>query len=468
MDLRQLMINENTGESIISHKSAKDLVDIEVKKFSNYDNIRSIPSITDGLKVSQRKAIFALKEFGKMGKVSSLGTKVIDRTHFLHGEASMYETITLLGQDYPGSNNFPLLLKSGQFGNILNHKASAPRYIYAQIHPKFEAMFPKNDYRLYDIQQMEGMDIEPKTLFPIIPPALINGAHGIGTAHATQILPHKISDVVGAIAEYIKTGDIKTKLVPYLNGYSGKITRDSSNDQITIYGNYEIINTSNVAITEIPPKWVNATYKEKVLNKLCDQKLGNVYTVKDYKNLSNEEDGWRFELRVPRAIADLPKKKFLQKFGLIQKVTQNLTLWSVDGKLKRYDSPEDIIKEFVDYRKGVYENRLKLMIQDLKIKIERFNLKYDFLNLWIRNDETFRKLKKVELCKTIREMLDRKIPKTDMEWLLSTKIFNINSYEMEKLKAEIDSLNEELRVLENTSPIDVYLKELANLIKAVK
>ena len=66
----------------------------ELIHFSNYDNIRSIPSIADGLKPSQRKVLYAcLKRnlFSEL-KVAQLAAAVAEISAYHHGEQSLVAT----------------------------------------------------------------------------------------------------------------------------------------------------------------------------------------------------------------------------------------------------------------------------------------------------------------------------------------------------------------------------------------
>ena len=87
--------------------------------FSNDDLSRSIPSLVDGLKPSQRKILYGaqLRGLDKTEvKVAQLAGFVSDKAAYHHGEASLMGAIIGMAQNYMGSNNINILKPNGQFG----------------------------------------------------------------------------------------------------------------------------------------------------------------------------------------------------------------------------------------------------------------------------------------------------------------------------------------------------------------
>ena len=87
--------------------------------FSNDDLSRSIPSLVDGLKPSQRKVLFGayLRGLDKTEvKVAQLAGFVSDRAAYHHGEASLMGAIIGMAQHHIGSNNINILKPNGNFG----------------------------------------------------------------------------------------------------------------------------------------------------------------------------------------------------------------------------------------------------------------------------------------------------------------------------------------------------------------
>jgi DNA gyrase/topoisomerase IV subunit B len=98
-----------------------DFVNKELIHFSNEDIKRSIPSMVDGLKPSQRKIMYGTilrKLFTKNSeiKVAQLTGFISDKTCYHHGEQSLNMAIINMAQRFVGSNNINILMPSGQFG----------------------------------------------------------------------------------------------------------------------------------------------------------------------------------------------------------------------------------------------------------------------------------------------------------------------------------------------------------------
>jgi DNA topoisomerase-2 len=96
----------------------EEFIDKELIQFSHADNQRSIPSVIDGLKPSQRKVLYGCfkRNLQAETKVVQLAGYIAEKTCYHHGETSLHSTIVHMAQDFVGANNVPLLVAAGQFG----------------------------------------------------------------------------------------------------------------------------------------------------------------------------------------------------------------------------------------------------------------------------------------------------------------------------------------------------------------
>ena len=129
-----------------------DFVTKELVLYSRANLRRSIPSLMDGLKPSQRKILwscFRLKWTAKRPelKVAELAGLISAEAAYHHGQESLVQAIVKMAHDFVGSNNVPLLAPVGMFGTRLRGGADAAqaRYISTRPQPIARALFPRAD-----------------------------------------------------------------------------------------------------------------------------------------------------------------------------------------------------------------------------------------------------------------------------------------------------------------------------------
>lgn len=187
------------------------------------DNIRSIPSVADGLKPGQRKVLFACfkRNLVKEIKVSQLSGYVAENTEYHHGEQSLHSTIISLAQSFVGSNNINLLEPNGQFGTRMQggKDAASPRYIFTSISRMTRAVFHPADDALLNYLVEDGHHIEPEFYLPTVPMVLINGADGIGTGWSTSIPNFNPVDVVENLKRLMR-GEELAEMQPWFRGFN--------------------------------------------------------------------------------------------------------------------------------------------------------------------------------------------------------------------------------------------------------
>ena len=175
----------------LSEIPISDFINKELILFSMADNVRSIPSVLDGLKPGQRKILYGCfrRNLSTDIKVVQLGGYVSENTGYHHGEQSLYQTIIGLAQDFVGSNNLYFLMPNGSFGSRATggKDASAPRYIFTELNKLTRKLFNPSDDPLYKYLDDDDTTVEPEWYLPIIPTLLVNGTEGIGTGWSTNL-----------------------------------------------------------------------------------------------------------------------------------------------------------------------------------------------------------------------------------------------------------------------------------------
>ena len=180
--------------------SYTNFVNKELILFSMADNLRSIPSVVDGLKPGQRKVLFTCfkRNLKKDTKVVELAGSISGLTAYQHGEASLQGTIVGLAQTFVGSNNINCLEPSGNFGSRLQggSDCASARYIYTRLSPFARKIFHAADEPLLTYNTDDEHTIEPEVYVPVVPLLLINGADGIGTGWSSSVPNYNPQDVI--------------------------------------------------------------------------------------------------------------------------------------------------------------------------------------------------------------------------------------------------------------------------------
>lgn len=431
----------------------KDFINIELKEFSNYDNTRSIPSIIDGFKDSQRKCVYGLIKHGSSElKVSQLSEYVSMATDYLHGSTSLCGTIVGLAQNYPGSNNVNLFEPIGQFGNILNSSAAAARYIYTKPTDYLKKLIRSEDDDILTYRMEEGKSLEPTYYLPIIPLWVLNGTRGIGTGHSVNIQPRSLKDIKSIIKNIVLGKPLpKIDPLPHYNGWKGKVERSETQGQYILTGKYEIVNTTTIKITELPIGYDIDKYKS-ILIKLMDDG-----TVKDFDNNSTES-GFEFIITVPREVTRRTESEIITLFKLQTKVTENITLWDTDGALTKYDSIIDALEEVVLFRLDKYTIRKESMLNKMRDSLIMMNYKMKFILFWIHDMKEPQKKSKNEILEILNVYAN--IPNEVGEKMLELRISSLTMELVERLEKEIEDTKIKISDLEKMEIGELYCNEL--------
>jgi DNA topoisomerase II len=344
-----------------------DFVNRELILFSMADNMRSIPSVIDGLKPGQRKVIHAClkRNLVKDKKVIELAGYVSEQTAYHHGEASLQQTIIGLAQNFVGSNNVNCLEPSGNFGSRLagGSDAASPRYIHTRLSPFARKIFSPLDEPNLDPQYEDGKRIEPKTFAPVIPMILVNGADGIGTGWSTSIPNYHPMDIVRNIRrrmgrfEGVDEEQPFQSMTPWFRGWTGQ-AEQSGPDRFKFNGTIfqDDKNPNEVIITELPIRMWTDDFKAK-LEEIISVAKGPAF-VKDYKEF-NDHKNVHFVLQMDeKYMKEVLAEGLHERFKLNKQVaTSNLVAFDTRGQIRKYEKVEDILEEYYVFRFRMYSER---------------------------------------------------------------------------------------------------------------
>jgi DNA topoisomerase-2 len=460
----------------------------ELIHFSNADNIRSLPSIMDGLKPSQRKVLFGClkRNLRQEIKVAQLAGYVSEHAAYHHGEASLNGTIIGMAQNFVGSNNINLLRPNGQFGSRLQggKDAASPRYIFTCLEKIVDTIFPKEDAAILNYLEDDGQAIEPDYYLPVIPLIAINGSVGIGTGFSTNIPSYDPQQIVSLLRRRLQ-GSIDTlagrHLDPYFQGFNGPITRPNDVTWRT-HGLYELDDDRNVVtITELPVGTWSQDYKEMLEKMFTAAPTGGAGNASqscmaDSIGLrhyieENTDRTVRIELHFTadgfNEVKSSPED-FEKTFKLTEdhRIT-NMCCFDSEGKIIKYDSIGDILEVYFERRYEGYIARKAALIKQLEGDLTQLTAKARFIQAYL--DKTL----KIERCsdeEIISGLKAHDLPPLDMpeasdnikayEYLMSMRLDRLKASKVEELLNEVEKAQSRLDELRATHESVLWMNDL--------
>jgi len=486
-DRKKWLATYDSKRTLVSKDSKVDysnFIHDELIHFSNADNIRSLPSIMDGLKPSQRKILFGCLKRGLKSevRVAQLAGYVSEHAAYHHGEASLNMAIVSLAQIFVGANNINILAPVGQFGSrLLGGKDSAsPRYIHTHLEPIVDKIYRKEDSCILKHIDDDGLIVEPETYYPVLPMLLVNGCIGIGTGFSTDIPPYDPADIVGLLKDRLSakrdTLD-NIALRPWWIGFKGAVQMVENGVWLT-KGLYTFDDAKKmISVVELPIGTWTHDYKE-FLEELCvtNDKESKKPVLRNYEDLYNHVD-IRFDLYLEPDYYDDVKEnpqEFEKRFKLTTTWrTSNMVAFTTDMKINKYTCVGGIVEEFYKERIVRYEERRQKEIQSLKQEALEADAKARFLKGVLNDTIDLRRKTDEEIVKIMKKhdlppISNIKEPEVvdSYDYLLRLRIDRVKASAIEDAEKAVMKAYEMLKVLENTTANAIWMKELDEFMDA--
>ncbi|XP_060950829.1 DNA topoisomerase 2-alpha [Limanda limanda] len=474
--------------------SYNEFINKELVHFSNADNERSLPCLVDGLKPGQRKVLFSCfkRNDKREVKVAQLAGSVAEMSAYHHGEISLMMTIVGLAQNFVGSNNMNLLMPQGQFGTRLHggKDSASPRYIFTMLSPLARLVFPPVDDNLLKYNFDDNQRVEPEWYIPIIPTVLVNGSDGIGTGWASKIPNFNIREIVTNIHRMLN-GEEPLPMLPHYKGFKGTIEQLVDNQYLN-NGEVAIIDSTTIEISELPVKTWTQNYKENVLEPMLNGTEKVPPLITDYKEYHTDTTV-RFVVKMAEEKLVEAEAAGLHKVFKLQSpfTCNSMVLFDHVGSLKKYESVQDILKDFFELRMKYYSLRKDWLVGMLGAESARLTNQARFIlekvegTLVIENKpkkELIRMLKEmgydsdpVKAWKEAQEKNDEQLEEgeeeegeekedpgaPDYNYLLSMPMWFLSKEKKEELCKQRDAKITELNTLKKKSPADLWKEDLA-------
>jgi DNA topoisomerase-2 len=318
--------------------------------------------------------------------------------------------------------------------------SASPRYIFTRLAEKTRALFCADDDPVLRYVKEDGQTVEPEWYAPVVPTVLINGAEGIGTGFSCYVPPYDIKVLKENIRRALD-GTAMIPMVPYFEGFTGTVTRKSEHAWV-LNGTAEV-SGGVVHVTELPPgRWIQ-DFKE-TLDDLVEKG-----TVTKYENHSTETK------------ADFRVWGPLEALNLTRTVhTSNMYLVGPTGAIKKYNSPEEILVDYLEIRTRVYARRRAHMLKCLGSEIEWLTEKARFIDGVIGQRLKVFNVPRAQIDDQLRSF---KFAEDTWSKLLDIRTVQYSREEVQKLVAACQQKTAERDTLAATSVPELWKQNLNNL-----
>ena len=282
---------------------------------------RALPDVRDGLKPVQRRVLYSMIELNNgPDKPHRKCARIVGDTmgkYHPHGDSSIYGALVNMAQEW--STRYPLVDGHGNFGSVDGDGAAAMRYTEARLSKISMEMLADIGKDTVDfVPNFDETEKEPTVLPARFPNLLVNGTNGIAVGMATNIPPHNLREVIGAVVkmidnrldegretdmeeilEIIKGPDFPTGAqILGRRGIEEAYRTGKGKIRVRAVTNIESMpnGKSRIIVTEIPYMVNKARLIEKMADLVRDKKIDGITGITDESN----REGMRINIELRR------------------------------------------------------------------------------------------------------------------------------------------------------------------------
>ncbi len=447
-----------------------DFYNTEYCDYAIYRALQRIPHLVDGFAQTQRKVIYTCidKNIDRKTKVSDLAAIISLHTKYHHGSGSVESAITNLVPKY--NNQVPLLKEDGTYGSRSEREASASRYIESRLYKYTKVIFNRIDNQNFvKNQSVEGKQIEPVTMIPIIPLLIINGQSQIGVGYASDILPRDINQILKILKDILtgKRKEIPTIIPPVAPLFNGSIEPHPKGGWLYT-GIVEEGKLNTAIITEVPPNYTREGYL-KILIAL--QEAGKI---KSYVESINGDEfhivvkligpNWT---KTKKTNVEARKVELINLLKLTGKKSENITVINTKDEIKKYNNIAEIFFEYIIFVLDIYKKRRALLIAQMINATLMNNEKIRFIREVNADIIILKGRKKVDIFNDLNESEYIKFDDS-YDYLLNMRISNLTHEKILELEKEINTDQKAIDEINNTTAAQIWLEDIKNFEKFYK
>src|SRR3990167_10004119 len=415
---------------------------------------RALPDVRDGLKPSQRRILYAMRQLNlspgaKHRKCAKISGDTSGDYH-PHGETVIYPTLVRLAQDWV--MRYSLINGQGNFGSIDGDPPAAMRYTEARLTSAAIAVMEDLDKDTVEmIPNYDETKTEP-TVFPArFPNLLCNGSSGIAVGMATNIPPHNLLELINAtilvLEDRMVSIDDIMKVMPgpdfptggMICGYRGiKEAYHTGRGKLLLRALMRTEDLANgrqqIVVDEVPYNVNKSRLIERIAELINEKVITGISDIRD----ESDKDGLRIVLELKRGeIADVAINQLYKNSDL--QITFGCNMLALDHGLPRTMNIKHFISAWIDHRMEVIRRRTRFELAKAEA---RAHILEGYLKALAHLDEVVRVIRASQNRDAARSELMARFGLSEKQSnaVLDLRLYQLTGLEAEKIDAEYKDL----------------------------
>ncbi len=442
---------------------------------------RALPDVRDGLKPVQRRILYSMIELNNgPDKPHRKCARIVGDTmgkYHPHGDSSIYGALVNMAQEW--STRYPLVDGHGNFGSVDGDGAAAMRYTEARLSKiSMEMTADINKDTVDFAPNFDETEKEPKVLPSRFPNLLVNGTNGIAVGMATNIPPHNLREVIGAVVkiiddqiddngetsiedimEIVKGPDFPTGAeILGKSGIEEAYRTGRGKIRVRAISNIEPMQNgkNRIIVTELPYMVNKARLIEKIAELVRDKKIDGITDLSD----QSSREGMRICIELRRDVNPNIILNQLYKHTQLQDTFGVIMLALVNNEPKVMNLL-DMLNHYLKHQENVVTRRTKYELNKAE---ERAHILKGLLIALDNIDEVIKIIRGSRSVQLAKEELMSRFELTDVQAqaIVDMRLRTLTGLEREKIEAEYAEL---MKRIEELKAILADRKLLLGIIK---
>lgn len=477
------------NEVIVPRNIEEEMKDSYLRYSMSVIIARALPDVRDGLKPSQRRILFAMRQLNLTpGAKHRKCAKICGDTsgdYHPHGEGVIYPTLVRMAQDW--AMRYALVDGQGNFGSIDGDPPAAMRYTEARL--TSSALQLMEDLDKDTVEHVPNYDETKKepTVFPSkFPNLLSNGSSGIAVGMTTNIPPHNLNELVKATLHILDEPQCSIedimKIMPgpdfptggVICGYRGiKEAYHSGKGKIILRGVIRVeemedsADRQRLVVDEIPYNVNKSRLIERIAELINDKQITGISDLRD----ESDKSGMRIVAELKRG--EIPEVIINQLFKYTDlQVTFGAIMLALDKGLPRVMTIKQMISAWIEHRIDVIRRRTRYELNKAEA---RAHILEGYLKAIDHLDDVVKLIRASSNRDEAKKELIARYQFSDKQAhaILDLRLYQLTGLEHDKINTEYQDLLKKIAyyqaVLASESMVrDIIREELGDILKSNK